>query len=264
MKISEYCKKIRETKGLNVLSFSELLNCSHSYILKIESGVYDDPTALVVAKIILKYNLDLDEFLADIDNNFTPEFIDSVKRHLYKNIGTKLVINKKNIISKFYKDYLIPNGYKDVDESLMTGNVIVNQATFKPITLTDDSFVSIEDSISKEKATIYPEVDYVCVKDNRLCFVCILNIRSTIVVNVDKEKLLNDVNSILADIANGYFETANNNMKYDIIMITPSEKIFNFLKDELSRRKIGLREGYRLGIALVRPKRPIIEPYYFC
>ena len=31
---------------------------------------------------------------------------------------------------------------------------MTNQATFKPITLTDDSFISIEDSISKEKANI--------------------------------------------------------------------------------------------------------------
>lgn len=264
MKISEFCRKIREDLGLNVLSFSEALGCSHSYILKIESGVYDDPTALVVAKIILKYDLDLDVFLDSIDNDFSDEFIESVKRHLYRNIGTKIVINKRNIISKFYKDYLVPNGYKDVDESLMTGNILINQAKFKPFSIADDSFVDIEDSIKKQKATIYPQVDYVCTKDNRLCFVRILDIRSTIVVNVDRDKVLNDVFNIFSDISLGYFETADINMEYDIIMLTPSEKIFDFIKEELSKRNVGIRGGYRVAISLVRPKRPIIEPYYFC
>lgn len=261
MKLSEYCKQKRELTGLNVLAYSKKLDCSHSYILKIESGAYDNPTSLIVAKIILKYDLDIEDF-ENIDGiNYSDDFVEDVKRHLNRNIGTKMVINTRNIIEKLRKEYLLPNGYKDIDSNRMSGNLLLNQSKYYPCKETSSSFKSIEDSIKNEQATIYPAcLDYACQKDNKVLFVKVIDIRSTIAVNVDKEKIYNYIMQLIGEISCDYFEVKGINDEYDILLVTPSEKVYKYVETIISNINKKRHSGYNIGISLVRPKRPIIEP----
>jgi len=263
MKLSEYCRKKRESTGLNVLAFSKKLGCSHSYILKLESGAYDSPTSLIVAKVILKYDLDIEDFENIEGIDYSNDFIEDIKRHLNRSIGTKMVINTKNIIEKLRKEYLLPNGYKDIDSSRMAGNLIMNQSKYYSFHDSSSTFKSVEDSISNEQATIYPAcVDYTCQKDNKILFVKVIDIRSTIVVNVDKERIYSYIMQTIGEISCDYFEVKGINDEYDILLVTPSEKVYEYVCGILSNINKGRHTNYRIGISLVRPKRPMIEPRF--
>ena len=264
MKLSEYCRKLRNEKGLGVYDFSKELGCSHSYISIIESGKYDDPSPLNFAKVILKYNLDIDSVMEEVDTiDYNDDFIHEVKRHLYRNIGTKIVLNKRSMINKIIDEYLVPLGYKDIDKTVPEGDALINQANKSPVSFYSKDFINIETSIRNESITIYPRVDYVCYKDNKLCFVCILDITSTIAVNVDKFKIIAYIRQLLADIAYGYFEVRNSKYSYDVLLLTPSEKIFNFIIEEVFSKHFLLYASYQIGIALVRKKRKIKGPVFW-
>ncbi|MBR0418087.1 MAG: helix-turn-helix transcriptional regulator [Erysipelotrichaceae bacterium] len=264
MKLSEFCRKLRNEKGLGIIEYSKDLGCSHSYISIVESGKYDDPSPLNFAKVILKYDLDIETVMEEVDSiDYNEEFISEVKRHLYRNIGTKIVINKRSMIKQFKDEYLFPNGYKDIDKSVPEGDALINQAVFDPVSFYSANFVDIEISIRNESITIYPRVDYVCYKENKLCFVCILDITSTIAVNVDKYKITAYVRQLLMDIAYGYFEVKNSKYSYDVILLTPSEKIYNFIVNDVFTKQLRVYDSYQIGVAMVRQKRKIKGPSFW-
>ncbi|MCR5096016.1 MAG: helix-turn-helix domain-containing protein [Erysipelotrichaceae bacterium] len=260
---------MREDEHLNIHAFSKELGCSHGFITKVESGDYDDPSPLNLAKVIEKYDLDLNEMVQVLDTvDFSEHYLNEVKRLLYRNVGTKIVINKKNIISKLKKEYLDPNGYCEIQESDMKGKIKINQSTFGSFNINNIDFKelqegkTLDDFIKQGEATIYPScLDYVCIKENRLLFVKILDITSTIAVNVDKIKIEKDLFSVLTNIFDEYIDVDGKRMEYDVLLVTPSEKILVYTNSMLNNLELTYR-GYKIGIALVRPKRPIIPPNF--
>ena len=118
MKISEYCKNLRLAKGLSVSAFARINDVSHTYILDIEQGKKDKPSALILSKLIKVYHFTpedlskLDLCTSIIDGATDLAFSHLPHPHLKDGSLNKSVFDYINF-------YLVPRGYTITDQPFL-------------------------------------------------------------------------------------------------------------------------------------------------
>lgn len=121
VKLSEFCKNIRNKSGLSKVAFSEKIGISDVQVGKIEHGMMDNPTPLVLYRIYAAYGMSLDDIENCIDfTEMGPGFIPSFKEYVNRDI-----IEKNNsYLIELFTNFLEKNGFDVIypDSSNWLGN----------------------------------------------------------------------------------------------------------------------------------------------
>lgn len=235
IKLSEYCKRIREKTGMNVSAFARAKDISDTQIIRIEKGLYDkDPSPLVISRICKQYSIPITE-LQKIDIKANREFIERVRS--YYTPDEKPTLEKRDqYLDYFVKEYLKRNGFTRIEKISSYTPAISNQVTMNLAGSLKGYDIKCLDEDKKET----------------YCFV--INDPITINARNDYERITDRVKSILFKIMTNPNISSND---INVFILTPSDSIFDYLKHHMLFNNFQHLKGLDFFVATCRTNREI-------
>lgn len=218
--LSKYCANIRAKTGLNKKAFAKSVGVSDVQIGKIERGIFDNPSPLMLFRIFKTYQIDSSK-ISDIElGNVSKEFIYSFNQYIEQDELDSNVY----YLQQHFSDYLLANHYTIIEPSWC-----------------------IKDPTNKEFPKIVPHTEYIDAldigghKQNKYIYGYIIKSVSTIKSEANKDFVREEIHSAISNIVNPLYlrypsfstsfnlKPGENGNKFDLYFITGSKEIYNYL-----------------------------------
>jgi len=212
LKISDYCREMREKTGLSQNAFAKQNNISHTKVNKIENGDFDvNPSPVVLARIADIYGFDINDAFAygiRVDEKYLAK-LNSYR--LNNHVGTPALTGNE-LLDTFIRTYIRKTHSSDSDWSILTEEIRDSKKL-------DDSHYCLK-----------------LIEDTYRFNGYVYCIKSVSTINSTKDTKI--IDSLIGKIVlNSLTETNESKFDYKtILIVTGSEKIYKYILNKYKNK----------------------------